>query len=202
MRKVYFFMTLSVDGYFEGKDHDISWHNIDAEVNRFVIEQLRETDIFMFGRRIYELMEASWPAMAKDPNISAENAEVARLINNSHKMVFSRTLQKVEEKENWRNVKLVHGFDPEEIRRLKNQSGKNISVGGSDLALSFIRSGLIDEFRFMISPTVVGHGTKIFQGLGGRLDLELKKTHRFKNGNMLLHYRPSKASAASTKHLV
>ena len=201
MRKVYFFMTLSVDGYFEGKDHDISWHNIDAEVNRFVIEQLRETDIFMFGRRIYELMEASWPAMAKDPNISAENAEVARLINNSHKMVFSRTLQKVEEKENWRNVKLVHGFRSKEIRRLKNQSGKNISVGDWTCSLLH-RSGLIDEFRFMDLSDRSRPRYEDLQGLGGRLNLELKKTHRFKNGNMLLHYRPSKASAASTKHLV
>jgi dihydrofolate reductase len=202
MRKVYFHMMLSADGYFEGKDHDISWHNVDAELNKFEIEQLRETDLFLFGRRIYELMEDSWPAMSRDPKVSGDDAEIARLINNTHKIVFSRTLDKVEEKENWRNVRLVHELDPEEIRRLKNQPGKSISVGGSDLALSFIRSGLIDEFRFTITPAAIGQGTKIFEGLGSRLNLELKKTRRFESGNMLLYYIPANAPGLPSKRHV
>lgn len=199
MRKVYFYMMLSADGFFEGEDHDLTWHNVDAEFNRFAVEQLRETDIILFGRRTYQLMEAFWPTMGRDPAASGDNLEIARLINSTHKVVFSRTLEKVEEKENWRNVKLVHELDPEEIRRLKNQAGKNISVGGSDLALSFIRHGLIDEFRFMIAPAAIGHGTKIFEGLGSRLNLELKKTRRFESGNMLLHYVPAKTSDPRSK---
>jgi dihydrofolate reductase len=199
MRKVYLHMMLSADGYFEGKDHDISWHNVDAEYNRFALEMLRETDIYLFGRRTYELMEASWPAMARDPKLSGDNVEIARLINHTHKVVFSRTLEKVEEKENWRNVKLAHQVDPEEIRRLKSLPGKNIGVGGSDLALSFIQAGLIDEFRFTISPIAIGQGTKIFQGLGSRLNLELKKTRRFESGNMLLYYRAANLSDPSSK---
>ena len=129
MRKVFLFMTLSIDGYFEGPNHDLSWHNVDDEFNKFAIEQLKEADLILFGRRTYQLMEAFWPKAAKDPTMSKENLEIANLMNNANKIVFSRTLDKVEEKENWRNVKLVHEFDSEEIRRLKEQPGKGIWVG-------------------------------------------------------------------------
>ena len=181
---------LSLDGYFEGPNHDISWHNVDDEFNRFAVEQLREADLQLFGRRTYQLMEAFWPKAAKDPKISKHNLEIARLINNVDKIVYSRTLDRVEEKENWRNVKLVHEFDPEDIRRLKEQSGKGIWVAGSDLAVSFIKAGLIDEFRFMINPVTIGRGTPIFSGLNHKLNLELFQSRIFKSGNVLLYYRP------------
>ena len=192
MRKVYLFMTLSLDGYFEGPNHDISWHRVDDEFNRFAIEQLKEVGIMMFGRRTYQLMEASWPKAANDPATSEDNLEIAHLINNAQKVVFSRTLDKVEERENWRNVKLAKKFDPEEIRRLKNHQGKGIWVGGSDIAVSFIRAGLIDEFRFMMDPIVIGGGTPIFKGLDSKLDLELIEARSFSSGNILLSYKPAK----------
>lgn len=191
MRKVYLFMMVSLDGYFEGLNHDLSWHNVDEEFNKFAIEQLKEADLILFGRRTYQLMEAYWPKAAKDPAMSKEDLEVANLMNNANKIVFSRTLDKIEEHENWKNVKLVHEFDPEEIRRLKEQSGKGIWVGGSDLAVSFIKAGLIDEFRLMINPVVVGSGTTLFKGLANKLNLELVKTRTFKSGNILLYYKPA-----------
>lgn len=192
MRKVSLFMTLSLDGFFEGPDHDISWHNVDDEFNGFAIEQLKEVDTLVFGRRTYQLMEASWPKVAEDPTASKENLEIARLINHTNKRVFSRTLQKVEETENWRNVKLVRSFDPDEFTRLKGMPGGGIGVGGSDLAVSFIRAGLIDEFRFMMDPIVLGEGTPIFKGLGEKLDLELVNARTFESGNVLLRYKPAR----------
>ncbi len=190
-RKIYLFMMLSIDGYFEGPKHDLSWHNVDDEFNKFALEQLREADLFLYGRRMYQLMESFWPNAAKDPKMSRENREIAYLINNTSKVVFSRTLEKVEEKENWKNVKLTHKFDPDEIMRLKKQRGKGIWVGGSEIAVSFAKAGLIDEFRFMINPVTIGQGTPIFKGYNGKLDLELVKTRRFKSGNVLLYYRPA-----------
>jgi dihydrofolate reductase len=192
MRKIYLFMTLSLDGYFEGPNHDISWHNVDDEFNRFALEQLKEADLFLYGRRMYQLMEDFWPKAVNDINTSKENLEIANLINNTAKIVFSKTLQKVEEKENWKNVRLFHEFHPEEIMRLKQQPGKSIWVGGSDLALSFIKAGLIDEFRFMINPIVISNGTPIFKGLDSKLNLELLKTRKFNSGNVLLYYKPAK----------
>jgi dihydrofolate reductase len=190
MRSIHLFVMLSLDGYFEGPNHDLSWHNVDAEFNKYAIEQLRETGLILFGRRTYQLMEGFWPKAAVDPETSLDNREIARLINNTEKIVFSRTLEGVRETENWKNVKLRHSVDPAEIRRLKEMPGKDIWVGTSDLAVSFIKEDLIDEFRFMINPVIVGGGTRIFQGLDKRLDLELKKTQGFRSGNVLMYCRP------------
>jgi len=143
----------------------------------------------MFGRRTYQLMEGFWPKAAVDSGTSPDNREVARLINNAEKIVFSRTLDSVRETENWRNVKLRRKVDPVEIRRLKEMPGKDIWVGTSDLAVSFIKEGLIDEFRFMINPVVVGGGRRIFEGLNRKLDLELMESRNFASGNVLLYYR-------------
>lgn len=190
LRKIHLFVMLSLDGYFEGPDHDLSWHNVDDEFNKFAIEQLRETGLILFGRRTYQLMESFWPKMEADPKTSPDNLEIARLINRIEKIVFSRTLESVRETANWRNVKLRHKVDPAEIRRLKEMPGKDIWLGTSDLAMSFIKDDMIDEFRFMINPVIVGGGTRIFQGLENRLDLELNKTRKFQNGNVLMYYRP------------
>jgi dihydrofolate reductase len=192
MRKIHMFMMLSLDGYFEGPNHDLSWHNVDDEFNKFAIDQLNETGLILFGRRTYQLMESFWPKAATDPKMSDENLEVARLMNTTPKIVFSRTLDKVQETANWKNVRLMRKFDADEVMRLKEQDGKDIWVGGSDLAVSFVEAGLIDEFRFMISPVTIGKGTPIFKGLKSRLKLELIKTRQFKSGNILLYYKPAK----------
>ena len=190
MRKIHLFVTLSLDGYFEGPNHDLSWHNVDDEFNKYAIEQLRDTGLILFGRRTYQLMEGFWPKAAVDPGTSLDNREIARLINNTEKIVFSRTLDSVQETENWKNVKLRRKVDPVEMRRLKEMPGKDIWVGTSDLAVSFIKEDLIDEFRFMINPVVVRGGRRIFEGLNRKLDLELTESRKFDSGNVLLCYRP------------
>lgn len=155
------------------------------------IGQLKETDLLLFGRKIYQNMESVWPRMASDRSTSKDDLEIARLINNTDKVVFSRTLRSVKETENWRNVKLVRRFEPAEVRRLKQQPGKEITVGGPNLALSFIKAGLVDEFRFLMTPVVIGRGPPILQGMRDRMNLELMGTRRFDSGNVLLYYRPS-----------
>lgn len=183
-------MLLSLDGYFEGPDHDLSWHNVDDEFNKFAIQQLKETDLYLFGRRIYQNMEAAWPKMAEDSSTSKDNLEIARLINNTPKIVFSKTLKSVKETNNWKNVDLVRVFDPASIRRLKKQPGKDISVGGPNLASSFMKANLVDEFRFVVNPIMIGRGTPLFDGTLDKMRLELVKTRRFDSGNVLLCYRP------------
>ncbi len=183
-------MTLSLDGYFEGPNHDLSWHNVDDEFNKFAIEQLRQADLFLWGRRMYQTMENYWPRAAEDPKASKDDLEIARLINATPKIVFSRTLANAEERENWKNIKLVRNFNSGEIKRLKEQRGKGMWVGGSELAVFFIKAGLIDEFRFMVNPVIIGAGTPIFNGLNSKLKLELIRTRAFRSGNVLLYYKP------------
>jgi len=191
MRKLIMFVSVSLNGFFEGPNHDISWHNVDDEVNKFAIGQLRETDTILFGRRTYQLFEGYWPKAPRDPATSKGNLEIANLINNMKKIVFSKTLPKVEEKENWKNVKLMREVNAEEIRLWKQQSGKNMSVGGNSLAVKLAESGLIDEFRVMINPVALGNGTPLFEGIKERLDLKLVATQTFQSGNVLLTYRPA-----------
>ena len=190
MRKLIWLVTISLDGYFEGPSHDISWHIVDEEFNEFAIEQLREEDTILFGRRTYQLFEDYWPRAAKDPSMSAEDLEIASLINNMKKIVYSKTLEKVAEKENWKNVTLVREVDPDGITALKRQSGKNLSVGGNELAVSFVKMGLVDEFRIMIDPVAIGAGTALFKGIKDKLKMRLLETRTFKSGNVLLCYEP------------
>jgi dihydrofolate reductase len=103
------------------------------------------------------------------------------------KIVFSRSLDKAE----WSNTRLVRENAAEEIRKLKQQPGRDLAVfGSSDLALTLIEEGLIDEFRIFVNPLVLGKGTPLFQGIKKRLDLKLLNMRAFANGNVLLTYQP------------
>src|SRR5579863_9002836 len=100
MRKIFLFMMVTLDGYFEGPDHDLSWHVVDTEFNDFAQKQLQEADTILFGRRTYQLMESYWPS----PSSIEDDPEVAALMNQKPKIVVSNSLQTVEETENWKNV--------------------------------------------------------------------------------------------------
>lgn len=154
------------------------------------MKQLRKTDLFLWGRRTYQLMEGYWPRVAEDPSTSSDDREIARLMNNTEKIVFSKTPDGVEDTKNWKVTKLVHEYNPKEMRRLKAQPGKEIGVGGPNLARSFMNDGLIDEFRFMITPVAIGEGTPVFRGLARRPRLGLTETLKFSSGNTLLCYKP------------
>lgn len=183
MRKVIFFMLISLDGYFEGPDHAIDWHNVDEEFNQFSNAQLDSTDLLLFGRVTYDLMAAYWPTAAA----ARDDPVTAAAMNRLPKIVFSRTLKVAR----WQNTRLVKENIVEEIQRLKAEPGRDIFIfGSSDLSLTLISHGLIDEFRILVNPIVLGKGTPLFKGLQERLHLLLLKTQTFQNGNVLLCYQP------------
>ena len=181
MRKVYLFMMISLDGYFEGPNHDLSWHNTDEEFQEFALEQLNDTDTILFGRKTYEMMASFWPSeeAQKDDPVTAE------LMTSTPKVVFSKTLNDV----SWSNTKLVKGDAALEIKDLKAQPGKDIAIFGSNnLSVSLAEQGLVDGFRIMVNPVAIGEGTALFKGIKQRLNLKLTDTREFKNGNILLSY--------------
>lgn len=183
MRRVLFFMMTSLDGYFEGPNQDISWHNVDEEFNDFAIAQLQEVDTLLFGRKTYEMMASYWPT----PMARTDDPVVAEKMNSTAKIVFSHSLSDVE----WENTRLVKGDFAAEVTRLKAQDGKDMIIfGSSDLAVSFIVHGLLDECRIMINPVVLGEGTPVFKGIHDRLGLQLLRTRSFRSGNVLLSYQP------------
>jgi len=175
---------ISLDGYFEGPNKELDWHKIDAEFNTYVADFLDSADLLLFGRLTYKVMESYWPteqAKINDPLI-------AKKMNSISKVVFSRTLHDAP----WHNTILIKENAVEEVQRLKQQPGKQIIViGSSTLAVELIKSNLIDEFHIIVSPIVLGSGSKLFAAIKDRLCLQLTSTTEFQSGNILSCYKPT-----------
>jgi len=171
----------TLDGYMEGPGEDIGWYNVDAEFNDFAIQQTSQLDRLLFGRNTYEMMASYWPtetARRGDPM-------VAGLMNRLPKTVFSRTLASVE----WENARLVKGKADQEVSHLKGQTGRDLAIfGSSHLAADLAEHGLIDEFRIMVNPVVLGADKPLLRGIREKLHLRLLRTRTFKSGNVLLFY--------------
>ncbi len=183
-RKMMLFMMVSLDGYYEGPNHDINWHTVDEDFNTFAIDQLNTVDAIIFGRATYEGMYSYWPT----PEALANDALVASYMNNMPKIVISRTLDKAE----WQNTRLIKDNVAEELTALKQQPGKDLIIFGSgDLTVSLADLGLIDEYRIMVAPVALGAGKPLFTGLQRKLDLKLIKSTTFRSGNVLLYYAPA-----------
>ncbi|RDE17930.1 MAG: riboflavin biosynthesis protein RibD [Candidatus Thorarchaeota archaeon] len=174
---------VSVDGFFAGPNGEIDWHNVDAEFNEYANDLLSTVDGLLFGRVTYQMMADYWPtssAITNDPII-------AEKMNSLPKIVFSRTLKKAE----WKNTRLVKGDIKQEISKLKRQPGKDLVVLGSGTIVSTLTQlGLIDEYRIIVNPVVLGDGKTMFRGIRDRLSLRLLKTRTFRSGNVLLYYEP------------
>jgi len=176
---------ITLDGFFEGINHDLSWHNVDDEFNIFAIEQLNNTDTLLFGRVTYELMAGYWPT----ENAKKNDPVVAAKMNTKAKIVFSKTLQNVD----WNNTRLITKNIKNEILEIKQQEGKDIALfGSSALAVNLIDLNLIDEFRIMVNPIFIGEGKRLFNGLTDNIRMELIKVKIFRSGNVLLYYQPSR----------
>ncbi len=189
MRKIILSNLVSLDGYFEGPNREIDCHNVDEEFNEYAIDFLNSVDTLLFGRVTYQLMASYWPT----PTAIANDPIVAEKMNSLPKIVFSRTLEKVE----WKNTRLVKEAIAEEISKLKQQPGKDSAIfGSSDLALTFIQHGLIDEYRIIVNPVVLGNGKPLFKGIKDRLNLKLLKTKVFRSGNVCLYYEPVERNKA------
>ncbi len=183
MRKLSVFNLVTLDGYFAGENGDISWHHVDAEFQELAEEASNSGNTLLFGRVTYELMASYWPT----PEAIKNDPIVAQGMNTSEKIVFSRTLDKVD----WDNTRLVKGDMPAEIRKLKRQPGKDMTVLGSGSIVSQLaQAGLIDEYQILLNPVVIGKGRTMFEGVRDRIALKLTKTRTFGNGNVLLHYEP------------
>jgi dihydrofolate reductase len=186
MRKLIYSMGVSLDGFIAGPDGEIDWSAPDEELHRFHNEQAREMGAHLYGRRLYEEM-TYWETAEENPSAPEYELEFARIWKDTPKIVFSKTLEKVEG-----NARLVRDGSAEEVARLKEQPGKDLAVGGAGLASTFMRLGLIDEYRRFISPVVLGGGTPYFPALDERINLELVETRTFGSRVVYVRYqRPS-----------
>jgi dihydrofolate reductase len=181
MRKLIYSMGVSLDGFIAGPDGDFGWSAPDEELHRFHNQQMREIGAHLCGRRLYEVM-VYWETADENPSLSDYELEFARIWKDTPKIVFSKTLDKVEG-----NARLVRDGVAEEVAELKEQPGKDLAVGGAGLASTLIELGLVDEFRLFINPVVVGGGTPYFPPVQERIDLELIETRTF--GSRVVYVR-------------
>jgi dihydrofolate reductase len=183
MRKVIYSMGVSLDGFIAGPTGEIDWGAPDEELHRFHNQQTREIGTHLCGRRLYEVM-TYWETADENPSAPEHVLEFARIWKALPKIVFSKTLEKVEG-----NTRLVRGGVAEEVAKLKDEPGKDLAVGGAGLASTFIKLGLIDEYRLFVSPVVLGGGTPYFPALDERIDLELVETRTFGSRVVYVRYQ-------------
>jgi dihydrofolate reductase len=187
MAKLQVFNSVTLDGYFSGENGDFSWAHRpekDEEFDAFVKDNASGGGILVFGRITYELMASYWPT----PQASENDPAVAQGMNANQKIVISRTLDKA----TWSNTTLLKGDLAAEIRRLKKESEKDMTILGSgSLVSQLVQEGLIDDFQMVLVPVVLGKGRTMFDGVQKRLHLKLTKTRAFPKGNVLLRYEPA-----------
>ncbi len=170
---------ITLDGYFEGSNNwELPFHSVvwGEELETLSIQQLRSADYLVFGRVTYEGMAAHW---------TKAEGEIADLINDIPKLVFSRTLKTAD----WNNTTLIHQNASIEIRRLKEEGGRDMYVFGSaNLSDTFINDNLFDEFRIGIAPVILGNGRPLFQNGITPKNLTLVSTQQLLTGGVVLKY--------------
>ncbi len=181
MRKIVAGLFVSLDGVVESSETWTSEY-FDAEVRHMIQSQLDAADAMLLGRRTYELFAAYWPDQ------TAEDEPLADSINNTPKLVVSTTLTSVE----WRNSTLIAGDAMQELRRLKELSGRNMYVSGSPtLVRSLLGAGLLDELWLLVGPIVLGTGQHLFEDWTDRMPLQLVESRTTSSGFLSLLYRPA-----------
>jgi len=173
----------SVDGYVSDSRGNFDWAAPDEEVHRFVNAQERPIGTYLYGRRMYETM-VFWETAMDAPDQPAFVREYAEIWQAADKVVYSSTLQAVASA----RTRIERSFDPQAIRKLKATSARDISIGGPHLAAEAIRSGLVDEYRQLMVPVIVGGGNRWLPD-GVRVDLELVDERRFDGGVVASRYR-------------
>jgi dihydrofolate reductase len=187
MRKIIVFNFVSVDGHFAGLEGEIDWHNYDDEMGAYSVEQMKSLGALLFGKTTYELMASYWPTQ---DGIESEPV-VAGIMNTIPKIVFSKTLKDVEDGPVWKHVRVFHEIQPEDILKLKEQEGGDIAIFGSGTIVQQLTNlGLIDEYRLVVNPLILGEGKPLFRDIKDKLNLKLLSMRVFKNGNVLLSYGP------------
>jgi dihydrofolate reductase len=181
MAKLIYSVIASLDGYVADEEGKFDWGEPDEEVHAFVNDLERPVGTYLYGRRMYEVM-AAWETipLADEPPFIRNFAEIWQA---AEKIVYSKTLDTVSTP----RTRIERDFDPAEVRQMKATEGRDLIVGGPDLAAQAITAGLVDEWHLVLAPIVVGGGNQSLPD-GVRLDLELLDERRFRNGMVYLSY--------------
>lgn len=181
MRRIGVFNFTTLNGYYKGPNEDISWHQHGEEEGDVAKEGAQQENILLFGRVTYEMMAGFWPT----PMAAEQFPDVAKGMNNSEKIVFSKTLKQAD----WKNTRIIGENMIEEVRRLKETAGKDMTILGSGTIVTQLSdAGLIDDYMIMVDPIILGEGTPMFNGMKNKLNLKLTESKRLKSGAVMNTY--------------
>ena len=181
MRNLIYAINLTLDGCC---DH--TKFNPDEEMLEHYTHFIRDVDLFVYGRKTYQLMVPYWPEIAKSQSDTKADIEFAQTFVSKKKIVFSRSLASAEDG----NMRIVRTNLRDEILKLKQEPGKPILAGGIDIPSQLIELGLVDEYRFVVAPIFAGEGRRLMEGVSLREKLQLKlvESKTFKSGSVALRY--------------
>jgi dihydrofolate reductase len=187
MRKLILKMQVSLDGFIEGAQGDMSWLNTDdPDQWDDLFDMLENVDLLLLGRVMFPEYRDYWKNALTDPKASANEVRYAQYAAKTPHIVFSSRMQNPD----WSNSTVVRGHVVGEIKKLKLLPGKDIQVvGGAGLAATVIEGGLVDEYRLIVNPTILGGGKSFFQQQHGRRNLELISVKTLDSGRLILRFK-------------
>ena len=189
MRKIIVSMRVTLDGFIAGLHGEMDWMEefIDEALANYASELQKTVDTTLFGRETYQGFESYWPKVALDPASPKGLAEYAQQLNAMRKIVFSKTLSHVE----WNNSVLLHEIDPEEITKMKQEPGRDMVIYGSaSIVQTLTNLGLVDRYRLLIFPIVLGSGKPLFHDISHKMKLSLISSTTHPSGVVVLVYEP------------
>lgn len=185
MRKVVLFAHISLDGFAGDKNGGLGFLSYDQELQQYADEVVKTVGVPLYGKTTYHLMEGYWPAVLDNPDADKHSLEHARWVQDIPKVVFSTTLNDA----SWNNTTLVKDNVLETVNKLKQEPGKDLVIFGSPgLAKSFMKLGLIDEYKLTLHPVIMGNGISLFDGAIAKSSLKLLESKTLKSGVATLHY--------------
>ena len=185
MRKLVLFMHVSLDGFAADPNRGLGFLSYDKELQQYADELVKTVGSPVYGRTTYQLMESYWPTVLKEPDASKRELEHAQWVENIPKIVFSKTLTEV----TWNNTQLIKDNSGEEMKKLKQQPGKDLVIFGSPgLSATFMNQGLIDEYKLTVHPIILGSGISVFTNNTTKSTLKLLDSKTLQSGVVTLHY--------------
>ena len=185
MKKISVFNHISIDGYFAGPNGELDWFYSlphDDEWHNYTHSQAKGSSVLIFGHTTYEMMKSYWPT----PEAIKNDPGMAKSINESPKIVFSKKLKSAKEEPTWKKITLYHEINPKEIIKLKKNNDMTI-LGSGSIVQQFSNLNLIDDYFLVVVPIVLGAGKSLFDDVKS-MNLKLIDARTFKNGIVLLHY--------------
>jgi len=189
MSKIITTTWITLDGFIAGPNEEMDWIGeiYDEAMGKYEDDLVSSADTLLLGRVTYQSFAGSWPHVPDNPTASEGEKEYARKVNAMRKIVFSRTLEKVE----WNNSTLVKEVVPEDIAQLKREPGRDMLIYGSaSLVRTLTNFGLIDEYQLLVHPIILGSGKPLFQDIKDRAKLKLVNTKTHPSGVIVLSYQP------------